>query len=110
MLAGTSGATYVDPKTEKTGINIKMQILNYLTPFRFLKDEGEKFSIREWVREEDDSWVFITTKEEQKKLLSQSFHCGSVPLSRQQCHCLQSIKNECGYVLMKCRPYRKWMI
>ena len=69
MLAGTSGATYVDPKTEKTGINIKMQILNYLTPFRFLKDEGEKFSIREWVREEDDSWVFITTKEEQKEAI-----------------------------------------
>ena len=69
MLAGTSGATYVDPKTEKTGINIKMQILNYLTPFRFLKDEGEKFSIRKWVKEEDDSWIFITTKEEQKEAI-----------------------------------------
>lgn len=69
MLAGTSGATYVDPKTEKTGVNIKMQILNYLTPFRYLKDEGEKFSIRNWIHEEDDSWIFITTKEEQKEAI-----------------------------------------
>ena len=69
LLAGTSGATYVDPKTEKTGINIKMQILNYLTPFKFLKDQGESFSIRDWVELEDDSWIFITTKEEQKEAI-----------------------------------------
>lgn len=66
LLAGTSGATYFDPKTEKTGINLKMTILNYLDPFRYLKDEGKPFSIREWVKKEDDSWIFITTKEEQK--------------------------------------------
>jgi len=70
MLAGTAGATYVDPKTEKTGVNIKMQILNYLTPFRYLKDEGEDFSIRNWIKEEDESWIFITTKEEQKEAVN----------------------------------------
>ncbi|ENG7912479.1 type IV secretion system DNA-binding domain-containing protein [Acinetobacter baumannii] len=70
MLAGTAGATYVDPKTEKTGVNIKMQILNYLTPFRYLKDEGEAFSIRNWIKEEDESWIFITTKEEQKEAVN----------------------------------------
>jgi type IV conjugative transfer system coupling protein TraD len=69
LLAGTSGATYFDPKTEKTGVNIKMQILNYLDPFRFLRDEGKPFSIRKWVREEDESWIFITTKEEQKEAI-----------------------------------------
>lgn len=69
LLAGTSGATYFDPKTEKTGVNIKMTILNYLDPFRFLRDDGESFSIRKWVREDDDSWIFITTKEEQKNAI-----------------------------------------
>src|SRR5690606_23128868 len=58
-----------DPKTEKTGINIKMTILNYLDPFKFLRDEGEKFSLRDWVKKDDDSWVFITTKEEQTKAI-----------------------------------------
>ncbi|EPL0898438.1 type IV secretion system DNA-binding domain-containing protein [Acinetobacter lwoffii] len=69
LLAGTAGATYFDPKTEKTGVNIKMTILNYLDPFRFLRDDGKPFSIRKWVREEDDSWIFITTKEEQKNAI-----------------------------------------
>lgn len=69
LLAGTPAANYVDPKTEKTGINILMTIVKSLSCFRFLKDEGELFSIRDWVADDDDSWVFITTKEEQKEAI-----------------------------------------
>lgn len=63
LLAGTAGATYVDPTTERTGMSLKMTIQNQLESFRFLPDEGEPFSIRQWVANDSDSWMFITARE-----------------------------------------------
>ncbi|MET3631922.1 type IV secretion system DNA-binding domain-containing protein [Burkholderia sp. 572] len=72
ILANESAATYVDPVTERTGMSLKMTVQNQLDCFRFLHDEGEPFSIREWIQnedEDDDSWLFITVNEEQKTAL-----------------------------------------
>jgi type IV secretory pathway TraG/TraD family ATPase VirD4 len=65
LLEGTPGAGYTDPATEKTGMSIKMTIQNQLEPFRFLRDDGEEFSIQEWIKNESDSWMFISTSESQ---------------------------------------------
>jgi len=69
LLQGTAGATYVDPATERTGMSLKMTVQNQLEAFRFLPDEGESFSIRKWVHEEGDSWMFITTREVMREAL-----------------------------------------
>lgn len=69
LLAGTAGATYVDPTTERTGMSLKMTVQNQLESFRFLHDEGEPFSIRDWVREDSDSWMFITAREAMREAL-----------------------------------------
>jgi hypothetical protein len=69
LLAGTAGATYVDPKTERTGMSLKMTIQNQLESFRFLPDTGEPFSIREWVQNDSESWMFITAREELREAL-----------------------------------------
>lgn len=69
LLKGTSGATYVDPTTERTGMSLKMTVQNQLESFRFLPDEGDLFSIRKWVSEESDSWMFITAREEMREAL-----------------------------------------
>lgn len=70
MLKGTAGAAYIAPKTEKTGHNIRMVVINALTSFRFLRDDGENFSLRNWLeKEDDDSWLFISAKETQKTAL-----------------------------------------
>lgn len=70
ILAGEAAATYVDPVTERTGMSLKMTVQNQLDCFRFLHDEGEPFSIRKWIQnEDDDSWLFITVTEEQKVAL-----------------------------------------
>ncbi|MEB2609753.1 type IV secretion system DNA-binding domain-containing protein [Burkholderia cenocepacia] len=72
ILASESAATYVDPVTERTGMSLKMTVQNQLDCFRYLHDEGEPFSIREWIQnedEDDDSWLFITVNEEQKTAL-----------------------------------------
>lgn len=69
LLQGTAGATYVDPTTERTGMSLKMTVQNQLEAFRFLPDEGESFSIRKWVHEEGDSWMFITAREAMREAL-----------------------------------------
>ncbi len=69
LLQGTAGATYVDPTTERTGMSLKMTVQNQLEAFRFLPDEGEPFSIRKWVHEEGDSWMFITARESMREAL-----------------------------------------
>jgi type IV conjugative transfer system coupling protein TraD len=69
LLAGTAGATYVDPLTERTGMNLKMTVQNQLESFRFLGDKGAQFSIRRWVQEESDSWMFITAREAMREAL-----------------------------------------
>jgi type IV conjugative transfer system coupling protein TraD len=66
LLTGTPGATYTSPTTEKAGMSLKMTIQNQLEPFMFLRDDGPKFSIRDWVKDEaSDSWLFISTTETQ---------------------------------------------
>lgn len=69
LLQGTAGATYVAPTTERTGMSLKMTVQNQLEAFRFLPDEGEAFSIRKWVHEEGDSWMFITAREAMREAL-----------------------------------------
>ncbi|MGK8206729.1 type IV secretion system DNA-binding domain-containing protein [Burkholderia cenocepacia] len=64
LLRNTAGASYVDPKTERTGMSLKMTVQNQLSSFRFLRDDGPPFSIRQWIYNESDSWMFITTREE----------------------------------------------
>lgn len=69
LLLGTAGATYVDPITERTGMSLKMTVQNQLESFRFLHDKGESFSIRDWVRSDSDSWMFITARESMREAL-----------------------------------------
>lgn len=69
LLQGTAGASYVDPATERTGMSLKMTVQNQLEAFRFLHDEGAPFSIRKWVRDESDSWMFITARESMREAL-----------------------------------------
>ena len=69
LLQGTAGASYVDPSTERTGMSLKMTVQNQLESFRFLPDEGEPFSIRKWIHEEGDSWMFITARESMREAL-----------------------------------------
>lgn len=69
LLQGRAGATFVDPKTEKTGLNLKMTIQNQLESFSYLHDDGKPFSIRKWVAEESDGWLFISTREAVREVL-----------------------------------------
>lgn len=70
MLQGTPAAKYLSKETEKTALSVLMTMQNKLECFIYMDDEGEPFSIRKWMKdEEDDSWMFIRTSEEAKDVL-----------------------------------------
>lgn len=69
ILQNTAAASYVNPTTERTGMSLKMTVQNQLESFRFLHDQGELFSIREWIANESDSWLFISTRESMREAL-----------------------------------------
>ncbi|KVZ51316.1 type VI secretion protein [Burkholderia ubonensis] len=69
LLRNTAGASYVDPITERTGMSLKMTVQNQLSSFRYLRDDGPHFSIRRWIQQESDSWMFISTREEMREAI-----------------------------------------
>lgn len=72
-LKGTEAATLASDKIEKTAISIRSVISTYLKSLRFLKDidsngdQSDKFSIRDWIRNESvgDQWLIISSNAEQ---------------------------------------------
>lgn len=69
LVQGTPAEKYINPKTEKTSVNLLMTLQNKLECFEYLDDDGESFSIRDWMLSDDDSWMFIRTNEESRDVL-----------------------------------------
>lgn len=51
---------------DKTAASVRAHLAAYLKAFNYLRTEGDPFSIRKWVQDDDsDSWLFISTNEAQ---------------------------------------------
>jgi type IV conjugative transfer system coupling protein TraD len=62
FLKGTEAETLVSDKIEKTAISIKSVLATYLKSMKYIKDETNPFSIREWVQNDNAAnWLFITS-------------------------------------------------
>ena len=62
----TEAASILDESGEKMTASVRATLTASLRGFTYLRDEGEPFSIRNWIEsEDDDSWLFITTKNDQ---------------------------------------------
>ncbi|HEX4045774.1 MAG TPA: type IV conjugative transfer system coupling protein TraD [Gammaproteobacteria bacterium] len=69
-LKGTAAETLVSEKTEKTAISIKAVLATYLKSMKYIKVDGEPFSIREWIRDEAaNNWLFITSRGDRHEAL-----------------------------------------
>jgi type IV conjugative transfer system coupling protein TraD len=68
-IQDTDAAAILDEDGERVVTSIRTMLATYTKPFRYLAEASSGgFSIREWVKgKEDGSWIFITTKEEQKE-------------------------------------------
>lgn len=61
-LKGTEAETLTSDKIEKTAVSIKSVLATYLKSLKYVKDEGDVFSIRNWVQNDSaTNWLFITS-------------------------------------------------
>jgi len=61
-LKGTEAETLVSEKTEKTAISIKSVLATYLKSMKYIKEDINPFSIRQWIQnEEGHNWLFVTS-------------------------------------------------
>lgn len=61
-LKGTEAETLTSDKIEKTAVSIKSVLATYLKSLKYVKDDGDAFSIRDWVQNDSaNNWLFITS-------------------------------------------------
>jgi type IV conjugative transfer system coupling protein TraD len=66
FLKGTDAASLSDKTAEKTTMSVMAIISAYVRSISYLHDEGEKFSIRKWIEnDEQKGFLFISSKGDQ---------------------------------------------
>ena len=62
LAKGTAAQALIDEQSPKTALSVMSVLATYLKCLSFLRDEGKPFSIRDWVTNDSDNCVFITSK------------------------------------------------
>jgi len=60
LIASTPGKHFFSEGIEKTSQSIRANMIAELRFLEFLRDDGERFSIREWVNSDEPSVLFLT--------------------------------------------------
>lgn len=75
-LKGTEAETLASDKIEKTAVSIKSVLATYLKSLKYVKDDGEAFSIRDWVQNDSaKNWLFITSLGDRHETLKPLISC-----------------------------------
>ncbi|HGK6639219.1 TPA: type IV conjugative transfer system coupling protein TraD [Legionella pneumophila] len=62
LLRHTESGSLVSEKVQKTALNVKTVMATYLKSLLYLKDEGDIFSIRDWViNDKENSCLFVSS-------------------------------------------------
>ena len=70
LVQGTDAASILNEEAGKMAASVRGVMSSFTQPLKYLHKDGERFSLRHWVRRDDsDSWVFISSTDEQKALL-----------------------------------------
>jgi type IV conjugative transfer system coupling protein TraD len=69
FFAGTEAAPISQKKGDKLTLSIRSIISTNLRFFQYIKDTDQAFSIRDWIKNPEDKWLFITCKADQKDTL-----------------------------------------
>lgn len=69
VLKDTFAEALVASEIEKTALSVKSILTANLKRLEFLCKKGADFSIRDWIKKEDDSWLFITSREDMHEAL-----------------------------------------
>ncbi len=70
LVKGTEAAAIISEGAEKTALSVRATLAACIQYLKYLKHEGDCFSIRDWVKDDkNDNWVFITSRPDQKETL-----------------------------------------
>lgn len=62
FLKGTEAESLVSKKIEKTAISIKSVLASSLKSLKYIKDDRNGFSIRDWIKNDKEScWLFVSS-------------------------------------------------
>ena len=76
LLKQTEAASLLDKDATKVVTSVRIMLASYTQAMTYLHDAGEAFSIREWVKNENqEGWVFVSTKADQKAALKPLITC-----------------------------------
>jgi type IV conjugative transfer system coupling protein TraD len=66
LLHGTMAQTIIEKDAEKTAKSILLTLGTYCKNLQYINDNGinDAFSIKDWVRQDGDSWLFLSTSEQ----------------------------------------------
>ena len=75
-LKDTGARALLDKGAEKLTLSIRSTMVAYTQILRYLRTDGELFSIKDWVADEErKGWIFISSKEDQKEALKPLITC-----------------------------------
>ncbi|MFA6038329.1 MAG: type IV secretion system DNA-binding domain-containing protein [Legionellales bacterium] len=63
-LKGTVAEAMVSSDAEKIALSVKATLSAYMRCLELLENNDHGFSIREWVHDKNDAWLFITSRED----------------------------------------------
>lgn len=69
LLQGTEAASLVSEKAAKTALSIKSVLATYLKCFKYLTHAKKPFSIKKWLHEDSDDWLFITSRSDKHEAI-----------------------------------------
>jgi type IV conjugative transfer system coupling protein TraD len=70
LVKGTETAAIIAQGAEKTALSVRSTLAAYIRSLKFLRSEGDVFSIRDWVHEDQgEGWIFIASRPDQKETL-----------------------------------------
>ena len=64
-MEGTVAQSIVDPENPKTALSVRAMLTAHLSALEFLPDEGEPFSIRDWISRDRGGFLFLTSRGDQ---------------------------------------------
>jgi type IV conjugative transfer system coupling protein TraD len=75
FVKGTKAASLLDISSEKTAASIRSVLSSFLSCFEFLSNTYDPFSVRNWIQQESDEWLFISCKTNQRAALNPLLSC-----------------------------------
>ena len=75
LVEGLPAASLFNPGAEKMLASVRGIVGTYLSPYAYLAESEDGFSVKEWMQGEGDSWLFLTVRDDQLSTLKPLIAC-----------------------------------